>query len=308
MIISASRRTDIPAFYTDWFFHRIRAGFVYVRNPMNPCRISKINLSPEAVDGFVFWTKNPAPFLSRLKELEVYPYYFQFTLTPYDRDIECHLPPKTQLTDTFRQLSEQIGPERIIWRYDPLLLSDTITPEYHWQHFGEIAARLSGYTHQCVISFLDNYTKLNVRLKSQYIRTLSQEEIYTTVRQLSEIAQYYRIRLQTCAEPYDLSEFGIERGHCIDPSLFYYHSNCQLPFIKDKNQRPECGCAQSTDIGEYNTCRHQCVYCYANSSPASVQKKAERHFPGSPLLTGEVSEKDIIGERSNLRPCSRKHL
>lgn len=160
MILSASRRTDIPNYYSDWFLHRIEEGFVYVRNPMNPHQISKINLSPEVVDCIVFWTKNPKPMLDRLAELKAYSYYFQFTLTGYGTDIEAGVPHKKEsIIPTFQSLSGKIGKEKVIWRYDPILFTDKYTPEYHLKAFEQIASALHGYTNKCVISFVDTYVK-----------------------------------------------------------------------------------------------------------------------------------------------------
>ena len=143
MILSASRRTDIPAFYTDWFLNRIKERYVLSRNPINPRQVSKIDLSPELIDCIVFWTKNPAPLIVRLKELEAYHYYFQFTLNAYEADVEPGLASKhVSLVNTFMHLSERIGKERVIWRYDPMLLTDRYTVLYHIQHFATLAAML----------------------------------------------------------------------------------------------------------------------------------------------------------------------
>ncbi len=164
MIISASRRTDIPAYYSDWFFNRIKEQYVLARNPRNFRRISRVPLSPNVVDGIVFWTKNPAPMLAKLDKLKDYTFYFQFTLTPYGRDMEPGIGSKQDsIIPSFQRLADTIGPERVIWRYDPVLLSDVYTEKYHLKHFEKLAGRLSGYTRRCTISFLDMYrnTKRN---------------------------------------------------------------------------------------------------------------------------------------------------
>ncbi len=154
MILSVSRQTDIPNYYSDWFLNRVREGFLYVRNPMNPHQISEIDLSPEAVDCMVFWTKNPSPMLGQLQELGDYPFYFQFTLTGYGEDVEPGLPDKrSELIRTFQELSRQIGSDRVIWRYDPIFLNVRYTAEYHKKAFGEIASCLKGYTHRVVSVF-----------------------------------------------------------------------------------------------------------------------------------------------------------
>ena len=160
MIISASRRTDIPNYYSEWFFNRIKEGYVLVRNPMNISQVSKISLSPDVVDGIVFWTKNPLPILDRLEELREYTYYFQFTLTPYGKDVEPNVPSKNDLIiPSFRKLSERIGKERVVWRYDPILFNDKYTMDYHVKYFKTLAAKLHAYTEKCIVSILDFYQK-----------------------------------------------------------------------------------------------------------------------------------------------------
>ena len=174
MIISASRRTDIPTYYSEWFFNRLREGYVLVRNPMNARQISRISLSPEAVDGIVFWTKNPVPMLSRLGELEPYPYYFQFTLTAYGRDVEPNLPGKNGvLIPAFQELSRMAGRERVVWRYDPIFLSDRYTVEYHCRYFRVLAAKLGEYTEKCTVSFLDFYRSTARNMRSLHIREMT---------------------------------------------------------------------------------------------------------------------------------------
>jgi hypothetical protein len=167
MIISCSRRTDVPAFYSDWFFNRLSEGYVLVLNPMNARQVRNVSLALPDVDCIVFWTKNPAPMLDRLHLLKDYPKYFQFTLTPYDRDVEPNLPPKSELIDTLLRLSDKIGKKRIIWRYDPVLLTDKISIDYHVDHFGDLAKRLSGYTERCVISFIDMYRHIQLLLRQR---------------------------------------------------------------------------------------------------------------------------------------------
>jgi Domain of unknown function (DUF1848). len=160
MIISASRRTDIPAFYSEWFLNRIKAGFLIVRNPMNPKQLSRIVLTPDVVDCIVFWTKNPTPMLPKLDELKDYNYYFQFTLTGYGQDIERNLPSKKDvLIPAFLELSEKIGAHRVIWRYDPILINSKYSEEYHVSAFKQIAEALNGHTEKCVFSFVDRYRK-----------------------------------------------------------------------------------------------------------------------------------------------------
>lgn len=294
MIISASRRTDIPAYYSQWFLRRLEVGFVCVRNPVNFHQVSRIPLSPEVVDGIVFWTKNPAPMLDHLPLLKDYPFYFQFTLTAYAQDLEPGVPNKNEvIIPAFQELSRRIGPERVIWRYDPILLTPKYTIDYHVHYFEELCKRLSGYTLKCVISFVDLYRHLGQRFQA-----LDNGEIYELAGRFSDIAQEYHLTLETCAERLDLSQFGIRHGHCVDGELLERLIGQPLSLSKDKNQRDACGCMTSIDIGMYDTCANGCKYCYANHAPASVRRNLQAHDPASPLLCGGLAPEDIIKDRA----------
>ena len=298
MILSVSRRTDIPNYYSDWFYNRIKEGFLYVRNPMNAHQISKIDLSPEIVDGIVFWTKNPAPMMDRLDELEQYKYYFQFTVTGYGKDIEKNLPDKrTKIIKTFQELSEKIGKEKVIWRYDPILVSDKYTYEYHLKAFTEIAQELSGYTEKVVISFLDIYEKTKRNMNGIQMPLMDDALIIKLATALSGIANRYNLIIESCAEGIDLSQCNIARGHCIDKELIERIIGCPIDIRKDKNQRQECGCVESTEVGAYNTCLNGCKYCYANFNNQKVAENRSMYDPLSPLLCGTVSDQDHVTER-----------
>ncbi len=297
MILSVSRRTDIPAFYSEWFFNRIKEGFVYVRNPINAHHISKIILTPKTIDCIVFWTKNPKPMLSRLRELNAYNYYFQFTINPYDTLLEKHVPRKHDIINTFKTLSDMIGSNRVIWRYDPILLTSSIDIDYHKKYFTKLIDLLHGYTNRCVISFVDYYKKTARNLKETCARELTNDEIFDISSYIADTASRYGMEIQTCAEKYDLHEYGIVAGKCIDDILISEITAQTIRIKKDKYQRMECGCVTSVDIGEYNTCCHNCLYCYANFNPDKVSKQYKLHDPKSPLLIGNVKENDIIKER-----------
>lgn len=298
MILSVSRRTDIPNYYAEWFFNRIKEGFVYVRNPMKVHQVSRIDISPDVVDCIVFWTKNPEPMISRLDELAEYKYYFQFTLTGYGKDIECNVPhKKDKMIPIFRELSKRIGKQRVIWRYDPIIFTKKYTPEYHLKAFEQIAIALRGYTERCVISFVDVYAKnkRNMELLDSY--EIDKLELLEFAKNLSEIARRNGMKIGTCAESIDLSECGIEHNCCIDKALIEEIINCKLKAGKDKNQRQECGCIESVEIGTYNTCKNGCRYCYANYSGESVARNCSKYDPASPILCGTIEENDKITER-----------
>ena len=298
MILSVSRRTDIPNYYSDWFYERIQEGFLYVRNPFRAHQISKIPLSPDTVDCIVFWTKNPENMMDRLEELKDYKYYFQFTLTGYGKDIEPGVPHKRErMLSVFRALSEKIGSHRVIWRYDPILVNDIYTPEYHCRAFQEIAGSLRGYTEKAVISFIDFYAKTRRNMENLRVKQMTEEDMFTLAERLAAIAKTNRMAIESCAEIIDLHKAGIEHGCCIDKKRIEKVTGCRIEGVKDKNQRKECGCLESIDVGVYNTCRNGCKYCYANFSDTCVKENAKRYDVNSPVLCGTVMPEDIIMER-----------
>lgn len=302
MILSVSRRTDIPAFYSEWFLNRIKEGYLLVRNPINYHQVSRVNLNPEFIDCIVFWTKNPAPMINKLHLLKDYNYYFQFTLNPYDRSIEKNLPEKSEISKTFIRLSEKLGPDRVIWRYDPIMLTDKFNPDYHYQCFDSLAQKLKNQTKKCVISFLDLYNKTERNLKSVKLLPISQDNTKEMASNLVNIAEKYNLTMETCSEQTDLSFLGIRSGKCIDNQLISQLVEAPLKMKKDKNQREFCGCIASIDIGTYNTCKHDCLYCYANFSKTKVTNNCLKYDKNSPLLVGSLEPKDVI--KAKKKPCN----
>lgn len=298
MILSVSRRTDIPAFYADWFFHRLQAGYVLVRNPYRFHAVSRIALSPDVVDGIVFWTKNPAPMLARLDELRDYPFYFQCTATAYGTDLEVHVPDKDRtVLPAMRRLAEMIGPERVIWRYDPVLLSQKYTVDFHRQRFTQMAKTLQGSTKRCVISFLDLYPSMQKEVARLGLRAPDRQEAETLAACFADIAAHNGIKAETCAENIDLAHLGIAHGCCIDKALLEKIGGFKLHTKKDLNQRPFCGCCASVDIGTYATCPGGCVYCYANRGAAAAKNAFAAHDAHAPLLLGQLLPDDIVTEK-----------
>ena len=309
MIISASRRTDIPSYYSEWLYNRIREGYVYVRNPMNTHQISNISLLPDVVDGIVFWTKNPTPMIDRLGELDKYVYYFQFTLNAYGKDVEPYIPSKKQIIiPTFQELSKMIGKEKVVWRYDPIFINAKYTIEYHVKYFKMLAERLSGYTEKCTISFIDLYKKTQRNTVPLHIQSPTDEQIKALMSEFREIASKNSFLLDTCSEKIDLKQYGITHAHCIERERLEKLGKYTLKIEKDKNQRQECGCVESIDIGSYNTCRNGCLYCYANFSQKTVYENCRLHDSTSPLLFGTVGSDDIIKHRNvhSCRDCQMK--
>ena len=303
MIISVSRRTDIPAFYADWFYNRLRAGYLLVRNPMNLHSVSKVRLTADVVDAFVFWTKNPLPMARRLDELAAYPYYFQFTLTGYGAEIEPGVPDKRSvLLPAFKDLAARLGKKRVIWRYDPIFFSVKYTLEYHLTCFEALAAELHNSTERCVISFMDSYR--NTKRNAQQLGAVEtgSEELYAFAGQLARIAAKYGLKLQTCAESMDLTTLGINPSACIDKALLEDIGSFKLDVKEDANQRAECCCVASIDIGAYNTCPGGCLYCYANYNVPLVQTNIAAHDKTSPLLFCTLKPQDVVTERK-MKSC-----
>ncbi len=292
MILSVSRRTDIPAFYATWFLHRVRAGFCVVPNPFRPAQVSRVSLEPQDVDAFVFWSKNPAPLLPHLAELEArgYRYYFQFTLNGYDRRFEPHMPALPERIATFRALARQTAPWRVVWRYDPILLSTWTPADFHRETFRRLADQLAGSTTCVVVSLVDFYAKTRRRLAAlerqgnTVTRTPEQApEAHVLLRDLAGIARQHGMTIQTCAEGTDFREIGVPAGACIDPTILARLGR-PLSLPKDPGQRPLCLCVTSRDIGMTDTCLHDCVYCYATQHPVLARQRHERHDLAFPRL------------------------
>ena len=297
MILSASRRTDIPAFYSDWFYNRINQGYLLVRNPMNIHKISKINILPEVVDCIVFWTKNPSRFMHRINELQKYVFYFQYTIIGYGKKYEPNVPSLEESIKCFIELSKMIGPNRVIWRYDPIIINDEYNINYHRVKFNNIAEQLSKYTKRCVISFIDYYKNILRNMPLVQFANLSDDEMCNVADKLSIIGKEYGITIVSCAERINLKKYGIEHGKCIDDKLVEEISGFPLKIGKDKSQRQECGCVASIDIGAYNTCQHGCIYCYATYDQDQARRNYASHDSKSDIIVGHVSDQDEIIER-----------
>lgn len=301
MILSVSRRTDIPNYYGDWFLERLRQGYLDVRNPMNAHQISRISLDPQLIDCIVFWSKNPKNLMKHLPELEEYLYYFQFTLTSYGPEIEPGLPQREQRIELFQHLADQIGKKRVIWRYDPIFLSPTYTLSYHLKAFAHTARALQGCTERVMISFMDFYAKTRRNTEGLGIRPMEEKEMRVLAKELSAVAREYGFSISTCAEEIDLSAQGISHGKCIDKELIQELAGGQIRGKRDKNQREACGCMESIEVGTYHTCLTGCKYCYANFSPERVAKTVKAYDLHSSMLCASLQPGDEI----KVRPMRR---
>lgn len=274
-IISASRRSDIPAFHADWFMERIREGSFLRINPFNPRQTKEVRLDPGEVDAIVFWSKNPCPLLPHLGELDSrgYCYYFQFTLNRYGPEFEPGLPPLRERIGTFRQLAERVGSKRVVWRYDPVILSSATPVDWHLESVEELAMTLGGATERLVISFLDFYGKAGRRLEAlRRSRGIAcsdvtlpglEQELERLAAGIGRIGAAHGLKVLSCAEDADLERFGIVHGSCIDGELIRELRGGEGRFRRDRSQRPACRCAGSVDMGTYDSCGYGCLYCYA---------------------------------------------
>jgi len=247
----------------------LRQGFVEVKNPYNPEQVSRVSLTPGEVDAIVFWTKSPAPLIGYLDEIEElgHRFYFQFTLNDYPRVLEPNVPPLDERIDRFIELSERIGPRRVVWRYDPIILSDKTGADYHRRAFENLCRKLGPHTRRVMVSLIDYYKKTKRNLKPLDYQfdfdAAERPETDELLRDLSGMASGQSLEIFTCAQERDYSDPGIPPGRCVDGGLIESLWGIHKSWKKDPYQRTHCRCTQSRDIGTYGTCKHACTYCYA---------------------------------------------
>ena len=292
MIINTGQRTDIPAFYSAWFVNRLRAGEVLVRSPYDPGTLTRYRLTPDVVDLIGFCTKNPEPMLPHMDLLEPFGQYWYVTITPYGKDIEPRVPPKTRVLDSFRRLSDRVGSRRVGWRYDPIFISDSWPVERHIRAFEYMAETLSGYTETAVISFIDLYEKTKRNFPEA--RTVSREDRAAFGKAAVDIGRRCGMTIRPCAEGDDLEVFGADCGGCMTVAMYERALGRRLIVPRRPPARKECACYLGGDIGAYNSCGHLCRYCYANWDAGTVKANMGRHDPTSPLLIGRPLPGDVI--------------
>ena len=294
MIINTGQRTDIPAFYSEWLSNRLKEGYVCVRNPYNSKQVSRYRLDPEVVDVIGFCTKNPAPMFPYMELLKDYGQYWFVTITGYGRDIEPNVPDKHGLLEDFRKLSEIVGLHSIGWRYDPILISDRYTADYHLRAFEQIASALEGFTETAVISFIDLYP--GVRRNFPEALEVDKELRLVLGRELVRIASSHGMTVKPCAEGNELAVYGADCSGCMKISDYEKAIGKSLNAPRRKGARKECACYLSCDIGAYSTCMHMCRYCYANSDPSTIMARNRMHDPRSPFLIGWYRDDDVVHE------------
>ena len=294
MILNTGLRTDIPGFFSEWFYNRIEEGFVYVRNPYVKNQIYSYRLDPELIDCIIFCTKNPKPMFENLEKIDKFNQYWHITITPYEKEIEPNVPPMNDVLESFKYLSKKLGKENVTLRYDPIFINEKYSLEKHIESFEYIANSLSDYTTEAIISFIDLYEKTKRNFPKA--REVTKDERLKLGKEFAQIGKKNNITIKTCVEGSELDKFGIDSSGCMTKEVIERAINKNLNIPKQKARNGECYCLLNNDIGEYNTCAHGCLYCYANSNKKLVKRNLKLHDPKSPILIGEIKEDDIIKE------------
>ena len=293
MILNTGGRTDTVQYYSEWLLNRFREGYVLSRNPLFPEIVNRIELNPETIDVVVFCSKDYSPILPRLHEIsDRFNCYYHYTITAYGTDIEPRVPSIEDSIRTLKALAAQVGPEKIAWRYDPVLLTEKYTIERHLETFDRMARELTPYVDRCIFSFVEMYKKLEVNMPE--LLPVNEEDKLTLAENLGAIAQRYSLWLQTCATRTDYEQFGIHRSGCMTTEIFSQALGIEFKKTPHKGNRLGCACMESRGLGDYNSCPNGCRYCYANKDHAKAQQNYLTHNPDSPLLLGNIQPGDKI--------------
>ncbi len=296
MILHTGNRTDIPAFYSEWFCNRLREGYVLVRNPYNEKAVTRYELNPQLVDLIVFCTKNPIPLVTHLDELSAFGQLWYVTITPYGKGIEPGVPDKIDVIDAFKKISARCGKDSCIWRYDPIMIHEKYTRDQHLKSFEKMCAALSSFTETCVFSFVELYEKVKKNFPG--LREVCADDQRFLAERLSKIAAGYGIRLTLCGQSkisdQELRSYGVDVSGCMTQAVMQRALHTALTVPPHKAPRAECACYLGFDIGAYNSCAHFCRYCYANSDRAKVMQNMRNHNPASPFLIGGALPGDEV--------------
>ena len=292
MILNTGNRTDIPAFYSKWFYRRLKEGFVFARNPYQSQQVTRYLLDPTVIDCITFCTKNPAPMLENLEQLAPFRQFWSVTITPYGTDIEPYVPPADVVMESFCALSEKVGKSCVSWRYDPIFITEKYSVDFHLEAFENMAKKLSGYTEHCVISFLDLYDKTKRNFPEG--KSVSREDRLRLGEAFVRIAEKAGMKLHPCGEGEELAQFGADCCGCQSQKVLEKARGLPLSVPKSAMTRDGCSCILGSDIGAYNTCGHGCLYCYANYDRETVEYNMKQHDPFSPFLIGDFMDGDII--------------
>ena len=296
MILSVSERCDIVAFYMEWFCNRLQAGFLDVRNPFYPKQVSRIILDKEHIEAIVFCTKNPEPLYRRIKEIP-YPFILHVTITPYLNDIEPFVPDKKKTIAIVKKISQEIGKDRVIIRYDPSFISPKYNIDYHKKMFTRVCEEINGYASRIIISFVDLKRNTLKNRKILNMEPLTREKVDTLASFMGKVAAKNHLVISTCAENLSLEKFGFQNIPCTPEVSIQRLLNNQKKYRQNKT-RENCSCIDMVDIGSYNTCPHFCRYCYANYEEKQVLSNEKQHDPTSSLLIGHLNTDDIVKEKA----------
>jgi hypothetical protein len=295
MILNTGSRPDTVQYYTQWLLKRFEEGFVYSRNPMFPNIVTKYVLNPDVIDCVVFCSKNYKPILKDITSItNKFNTYFHYTITAYGKDIEPNVPTIDESIETLIKLSKIVGKQRIAWRYDPVLLTSNYTKNVHFETFDYMAKRISPYVERCIFSFVEMYKKLKTNMPE--ITLLTDEDKLELAEKFGEISKKYNLYTQTCATSGDYERFGIHQSGCMTLDILGRANNVEFKQLKHKGMRKNCGCFESRNIGDYDTCPNGCKYCYANQNPKIALENFKLHDPNSPLILGNLRKSDVIQE------------
>ncbi len=290
MILNVSGRTDIVAFYSQWFMNRYNEGYIDVRNPFNPKLVSRIYFTD--VEAILFITKNPRPIIKYLPLIDK-PILFHITLTAYKNDIEPHIPEKKEIIESIKEVANIIGKENVIVRYDPIFISDKYNIDYHIKAFDKLCVLLDGYIEKIIISFIDNYKNVRKNQKVLKYKELAEDDYKNIGISFSNSAKKHGMSVQTCFENRNLTEYGFDIGDCFSHELAYKLTGKKYNNWTARKEQ-KCNCVQMVDIGVYNSCPHFCKYCYANFDENKVKSNFKEHNLKSTLLIGELKDNDLI--------------
>jgi len=295
MIVNVGGRTDIVNYYSQWLMNRIKEGFAYSRNPLFPNNVSKISLNPKDGDCLMFCSKNYKPILKYMKEIdERYRIICHYTITAYGKDVEPYVPAINESIKTLIELSKIVGKEKVLWRYDPILLTEKYTVEKHLETFEYMAKQIAPYVQRAIFSFVEMYKKLDYNMPE--IILFAEEDKIKILKGIGEISKKCNLYIQTCGTDVNYEKYGIHVSGCTTSEILEQANNVKYKNVKSKPIRKGCHCIPSRDIGAYDTCLNGCKYCYANKRPDLAKENVKLHDKNSPLLLGNIKETDKITE------------
>ncbi|MFR9208390.1 MAG: DUF1848 domain-containing protein [Lachnospiraceae bacterium] len=293
MIVNVGGRTDIVNYYTPWLINRMNEGYVYSRNPLFPKNVSRIDLAPDKVDCMMFCSKNYRPILQHMGMInQQYRIICHYTITAYGRDVEPNVPSIDESVKTLIELSKIVGKEKVIWRYDPLLLTQKYTADTLIHTYDFIAGKINQYISRAIFSFVEMYKRLEYKMP-EIIPFTKDDKIYLA-KEIGKISKKYGIYVQTCGTDVNYEEYGVHQSGCTTREILQNATHAKFKNVGEAHMRKGCHCIPSRDIGAYNTCLNDCKYCYANKKAISSRENYQLHDPNSPILIGHLQDDDVV--------------